>query len=49
MLGWYIGFVENVECVHYLTFNFTRDSYAKMKASRIAIARNHLKQADIIK
>jgi beta-lactamase class D len=48
MLGWYIGFVENAEGVHYFAFNFTRDSYAKMKASRVAIARNHLKQAGVI-
>jgi beta-lactamase class D len=49
MLGWYIGFVERIDGVHYFAFNFTRESYAKMKASRVAIARNHLKQAGIIK
>jgi beta-lactamase class D len=49
MLGWYVGFVENTDGVHYFAFNFTRDSYAKMKASRVAIARNHLKKAGIIK
>ncbi len=49
MLGWYIGFVENVDGVHYFAFNFTRDSYTKMKALRVSIARNHLKQAGIIK
>lgn len=48
MLGWYIGFVENKDGVHYFAFNFTRDSYAKMKASRVAIARNHLKEAGVI-
>jgi len=48
MLGWYIGFVENNEGVHYFAFNFTRDSYAKMKASRVVIARNHLKAAGVI-
>lgn len=48
MLGWYIGFVENADGVHYFAFNFTRDSYAKMKASRVVIARNHLKAAGII-
>ncbi len=48
MLGWYVGFVENTEGVHYFAFNFTRDSYAQMKASRVAIARNHLKKAGII-
>ncbi len=48
MLGWYVGFVENAEGVHFFAFNFTRDSYAKMKASRVAIARNHLKKAGII-
>ncbi|MCP4985003.1 MAG: class D beta-lactamase [Colwellia sp.] len=49
MLGWYIGFVENADGVHYFAFNFTRDSYTKMKALRVSIARNHLKQAGIIK
>ena len=48
MLGWYVGFVENTEGVHFFAFNFTRDSYAKMKASRVAIARNHLKKAGVI-
>jgi len=49
MLGWYVGFVENTEGVHFFAFNFTSDSYAKMKASRVVIARNHLKKAGIIK
>jgi len=48
MLGWYIGFVENDQGVHYFAFNFTRDSYAKMKTSRVAIAKNHLKRAGVI-
>jgi len=48
MLGWYVGFVENTEGVHFFAFNFTRDTYAQMKASRVAIARNHLKKAGII-
>jgi beta-lactamase class D len=49
MLGWYVGFVENADGVHYFAFNFTRDSYAQMKASRVDMARNHLKKAGIIK
>ena len=48
MLGWYVGFVENAEGVHYFAFNFTRGSYAEMKAVRVEIARNHLKKAGII-
>lgn len=48
MLGWYIGFVENVNGVHYFAFNFTRDNYAKMKSVRVEIARNHLKKAGVI-
>jgi beta-lactamase class D len=48
MLGWYVGFVENVDGVHYFAFNFTRGSYAQMKAARVAIAINHLKQAGVI-
>ena len=48
MLGWYIGFVENSAGVHYFAFNFTRASYAKMKAARIKIAMNHLKKAGVI-
>lgn len=48
MLGWYVGFVENGQGVHYFAFNFTRDSYAKMKALRVGIARNHLKKLGVI-
>lgn len=48
MLGWYVGFVENTQGVHYFAFNFTRDNYTKMKAVRVEIARNHLKKAGVI-
>ena len=48
MLGWYIGFVENDQGVHYFAFNMTRDSFTKIKKSRITIVRNHLKQAGVI-
>ena len=48
MLGWYVGFVENDKGVHYFAFNFTRGSYAEMKAARVEIARNHLKKAGVI-
>ncbi len=48
MLGWYIGFVENSTGVHFFAFNFDSPSYAQMKANRISIAKNHLKQAGII-
>ena len=48
MLGWYVGFVENAAGVHYFAFNFNRDSYAQMKAVRVEMAKNHLKQAGII-
>jgi len=49
MLGWYVGFVENANGVHFFAFNLTRGSYAKMKASRVVIARNHLVKSGIIK
>mgnify|MGYP005810549913 CR=1 FL=1 len=48
MLGWYVGFVENTQGVHYFAFNVSRDSYAKMKKNRVAMAMNHLKAAGII-
>jgi len=48
MLGWYVGFVENDKGVHYFAFNFTRGSYAEMKAVRVKIARNHLKKSGVI-
>ncbi len=48
MLGWYVGFVENATGVHYFAFNFTSESYAKMKASRVKVVMNHLRQAGII-
>ncbi len=48
MLGWYIGFVENAQGVHYFAFNFNRKSYRQMKKSRTQIVTNHLKNAGII-
>jgi len=48
MLGWYIGFVENTQGVHFFAFNFNRDTYAQMKASRVKIAMNHLKKLGIV-
>ncbi len=48
MLGWYVGFVENTQGTHYFAFNFTRESYAKMKGARVQIAMNHLKAAGVI-
>nr|WP_289846781.1 penicillin-binding transpeptidase domain-containing protein [Colwellia sp. E2M01] len=47
-LGWYVGFVENAEGVHYFAFNFTRDSYENMNTERINIVKNHLKKAGVI-
>ncbi|MCW8834677.1 MAG: penicillin-binding transpeptidase domain-containing protein [Colwellia sp.] len=49
MLGWYIGFVENVEGVHFFAFNFDSPSYGEMKAKRINVAKNHLKRAGVLK
>jgi len=48
MLGWYIGFVENAAGVHFFAFNFDSSSYGEMKAKRIKLAKNHLRQAGII-
>jgi beta-lactamase class D len=48
MLGWYVGFVENAQGVHYFAFNFTRNTYAEMKANRVEMAMNHLKVLGII-
>lgn len=48
MLGWYIGFVENRTGVHFFAFNFDSPSYGEMKARRVKLAKNHLRQAGII-
>lgn len=48
MLGWYIGFVENSAGVHFFAFNFDSQSYGEMKAKRVKLAKNHLRQAGII-
>ncbi len=48
MLGWYIGFVENSAGVHFFAFNFDSASYGEMKAKRVKLAKNHLRQAGII-
>ena len=49
MLGWYIGFVENATGVHFFAFNFDSPSHGEMKAKRITVVKNHLKQAGILK
>ena len=48
MLGWYIGFVENSAGVHFFAFNLNSPNYDEMKAKRIKLAKNHLRQAGII-
>jgi beta-lactamase class D len=48
MLGWYIGFVENTQGVHFFAFNFNRDTYAQMKTVRVKIAMNHLKKLGVV-
>jgi len=48
MLGWYIGFVENSSGVHFFAFNFDSPTYGEMKAKRVKLAKNHLRQAGII-
>jgi len=48
MLGWYVGFVENSQGVHFFAFNFNRDTYAQMKAARVNIAMNHLKKLGVV-
>ena len=48
MLGWYIGFVENATGVHFFAFNFDSPTYGEMKAKRVKLAKNHLRQAGII-
>ncbi|TYK65236.1 penicillin-binding transpeptidase domain-containing protein [Colwellia echini] len=47
-LGWYVGFVENSQGVHYFAFNFSRNSYNNMNTERIEIVRNHLRKAGVI-
>lgn len=49
ILGWYIGFVENSSGVHFFAFNFDSPTFAEMKAKRIKLAKNYLRQAYIIK
>ena len=41
-LGWYVGFVENAEGVHYFALNISRDSYKAINAVRKTIVLNHL-------
>jgi len=48
MLGWYVGFVENSQGVHFFAFNVNRDTYAQMKASRVKMAMSHLRKSGII-
>ena len=49
MLGWYIGFVENAKGVYFFAFNFDSPTYGEMKAKRVTMAKNHLRQVGIIK
>jgi beta-lactamase class D len=48
MLGWYVGFIENAQGVHFFALNFNRDTYAAMKAVRVKMAMNHLKKLGVI-
>ncbi len=48
MLGWFVGYVENGNGVHYFAFNFNRATYGAMKKQRTQIVLNHLKTAGII-
>ncbi|WP_206486271.1 class D beta-lactamase [Thalassotalea sp. G2M2-11] len=48
MLGWYVGIVETADESYYFALNFNRPTYQQMKADRIALAMNHLKQAGVI-
>ena len=48
MLGWYVGFVENNQGVHFFAFNVNRDTYAHMKASRVKMAMAHLKKSAVL-
>lgn len=47
MLGWYVGFVENKDGVHYFAMNFNRDTYKEMKSLRTEIVMAHLKSLGI--
>lgn len=49
MLGWYVGFIENTQGVHFFAFNFNRDTYGQMKAVRVKMAMNHLKKLGVVK
>jgi len=48
MLGWYVGFVENSQGVHFFAFNVNRDTYTQMQALRVTMAMEHLKKSGII-
>lgn len=48
ILGWYIGFVENTEGVHYFALNISRSTYQEINAIRKKIVRNHLLKAGVI-
>lgn len=47
-LGWYVGFVENAQGVHYFALNISRDNYKAINAVRKSIARNHLRHAGVL-
>lgn len=47
-LGWYVGFVENAQGVHYFALNISRASYKEINAERKKMVRNHLKKAGVI-
>jgi len=48
MLGWYVGFVENSQGIHFFAFNVNRDTYAQMKASRVKMAMAHLNKSAVL-
>lgn len=48
MLGWYVGFVENKQGVHFFASNLTAPSYAQVKKQRVDMVMQHLRKLSVL-
>jgi len=48
MLGWAVGFVENLQGVHFFALNLNAQTYAQVKKQRINMVTAHLRQKKVL-
>lgn len=48
MLGWYVGFVETEQGVHFFSANITAPTYAQVKTRRVEMVMAHLRKQGVL-